>query len=80
MSLKHWQQMGGVTINEDLLIDKSIHRTINSRSAVLKVLDFFLLFLLVELSREIYEFLFLLLTIYSVLCPALAMLILNILN
>lgn len=36
MSLKHWQQMGGVTINEDLLIDKSIHRTINSRSAVLK--------------------------------------------
>lgn len=36
-SLKHWQQMGGVNINEDLLIDKTIHRAINSPSAVLKV-------------------------------------------
>nr|KYP41506.1 Choline transporter-like protein 2 [Cajanus cajan] len=35
-SLKHWQQMGGVNINEDIVIDKSIHKTINSRSAVLK--------------------------------------------
>ncbi|XP_042478865.1 choline transporter protein 1 isoform X1 [Macadamia integrifolia] len=36
MSLRHWQQMGGVNINEDIIIDKSIHKTINSRSAVLK--------------------------------------------
>lgn len=36
-SLKHWKQMGGVNINEDLLIDKTIHRAINSPSAVLKV-------------------------------------------
>uniref|UniRef100_A0A7C9DDI2 Choline transporter-like protein n=1 Tax=Opuntia streptacantha TaxID=393608 RepID=A0A7C9DDI2_OPUST len=36
MSLRHWQQMGGVNINEGLEIDKSIHKTINSRSAVLK--------------------------------------------
>lgn len=37
MSLRHWQQMGGVKINEDIVIDKSIHRSINSRSSVLKV-------------------------------------------
>ncbi|KAL5802830.1 hypothetical protein ACOSQ4_031135 [Xanthoceras sorbifolium] len=36
MSLRHWQQMGGVNINQDLVIDKSIHRSINSRSSVLK--------------------------------------------
>ncbi|KAF3442528.1 hypothetical protein FNV43_RR16444 [Rhamnella rubrinervis] len=36
VSLKHWQQMGGVNINEDIIIDKSIHRSINSRSSVLK--------------------------------------------
>jgi hypothetical protein len=36
-SLKHWEQMGGVSINEDIVIDKSIHKSINSRSAVLKV-------------------------------------------
>ncbi|KAH1221664.1 Choline transporter protein 1 [Glycine max] len=35
-SLKHWQQMGGVNINEDIVIDKSIHKSINSRSSVLK--------------------------------------------
>lgn len=35
-SLRHWQQMGGVNINEDIIIDKSIHRSINSRSSVLK--------------------------------------------
>jgi hypothetical protein len=29
--------MGGVSINEDIVIDKSIHKSINSRSAVLKV-------------------------------------------
>lgn len=37
VSLKHWQQMGGVTINENIVIDKSIHKYINSHSAVLKV-------------------------------------------
>ncbi|PIA27012.1 hypothetical protein AQUCO_08400049v1 [Aquilegia coerulea] len=36
MSLQHWEQMGGVHIIEDIRIDKSIHRSINSRSAVLK--------------------------------------------
>ncbi|XP_048129631.1 choline transporter protein 1 [Rhodamnia argentea] len=36
MSLRHWQQMGGVKINEDIVIDKSIHRSINARSSVLK--------------------------------------------
>lgn len=36
MSLRHWQQMGGVTINEGLELDNSIHKIINSRSAVLK--------------------------------------------
>ncbi|KNA06868.1 hypothetical protein SOVF_177090 [Spinacia oleracea] len=36
MSLRHWQQMGGVNINGGLEIDKSIHKTMNSRSAVLK--------------------------------------------
>ncbi|KAM7498718.1 hypothetical protein LguiA_023132 [Lonicera macranthoides] len=35
-SLRHWQQMGGVRVIEDILIDKSIHRSINSRSSVLK--------------------------------------------
>lgn len=37
MSLRHWQQMGGVNINEGLEIDNLIHKTMNSRSAVLKV-------------------------------------------
>ncbi|KAA8523882.1 hypothetical protein F0562_010305 [Nyssa sinensis] len=36
VSLQHWQQMGGVNIIEDIIIDKSIHRSINSRSLVLK--------------------------------------------
>nr|TKW08025.1 hypothetical protein SEVIR_6G001500v2 [Setaria viridis] len=36
VSLKHWQQMGGVSIDENMLIDKTIHNTINSKSAVLK--------------------------------------------
>ncbi|KAM7250152.1 hypothetical protein ACFE04_022035 [Oxalis oulophora] len=36
ISLRHWQQMGGVNINEDIVIDKSIHRLINSQSNVLK--------------------------------------------
>ncbi|PON56908.1 Choline transporter-like [Parasponia andersonii] len=36
MSMRHWQQMGGVRINEDIVIDKSIHRSINSQSSVLK--------------------------------------------
>uniref|UniRef100_A0A5B7C9R1 Choline transporter-like protein n=1 Tax=Davidia involucrata TaxID=16924 RepID=A0A5B7C9R1_DAVIN len=36
VSMQQWQLMGGVTINEDILIDKSIHRSINSRSSVLK--------------------------------------------
>jgi choline transporter-like protein 2/4/5 len=33
--------MGGVNINEDIVIDKSIHKYINSHSAVLKVSFFF---------------------------------------
>ncbi|RWW05867.1 hypothetical protein GW17_00030834 [Ensete ventricosum] len=40
VSLKHWQQMGGVDIDENIIIDKTIHRAINSPSAVLKVGDF----------------------------------------
>ncbi|KAM1101231.1 hypothetical protein ACFX2B_007537 [Malus domestica] len=36
VSLTHWQQMGGVKINEDIIIDKSIHKAINSRSSVFK--------------------------------------------
>ncbi|KAK6946733.1 Choline transporter-like [Dillenia turbinata] len=36
MSLRHWQQMGGVNINENIIIDKTIHKSINSRSSVLK--------------------------------------------
>lgn len=36
VSLQHWQQMGGVKIVEDIMIDKTIHKSINSRSSVLK--------------------------------------------
>ncbi|CAN1224147.1 Choline transporter protein 1 [Linum grandiflorum] len=36
-SLRHWQQMNGVNINEDIIIDKTIHKSINARSSVLKV-------------------------------------------
>ncbi|KDP27036.1 hypothetical protein JCGZ_20971 [Jatropha curcas] len=36
VSMRHWQQMNGVNINEDIIIDKSIHKSINSRSSVLK--------------------------------------------
>ncbi|CAN0912119.1 Choline transporter protein 1 [Linum grandiflorum] len=35
-SLRHWQQMNGVNINEDIIIDKTIHKSINARSSVLK--------------------------------------------
>ncbi|KAL1184780.1 hypothetical protein V6Z11_A01G068900 [Gossypium hirsutum] len=35
-SLRHWKQMGGVDIKEDIIVDKSIHSFINSRSSVLK--------------------------------------------
>lgn len=61
-SLKHWQQMGGVNINQDMIIDKSIHRSINSRSSVLKVEQhflstfyFFTMSMLVELCVEMYN-------------------------
>ncbi|KAH7843937.1 hypothetical protein Vadar_022535 [Vaccinium darrowii] len=36
VSLRRWQQMGGVSVVEDILIDKSIHKSINSQSAILK--------------------------------------------
>ncbi|XP_058750620.1 choline transporter protein 1-like [Vicia villosa] len=36
VSLTHWKQKGGVSINEDIVIDKSIHKYINSHSAILK--------------------------------------------
>ncbi|KAI4320743.1 hypothetical protein MLD38_034188 [Melastoma candidum] len=36
MSLRHWQQMGGVQISDNILIDRSIHKAINARSSVLK--------------------------------------------
>lgn len=36
VSVKHWEQMGGVKVIEDIAIDKSIHKSINSRSSVLK--------------------------------------------
>jgi hypothetical protein len=37
VSLKHWQRMGGASIDENMLIDKTIHNTINYKSSVLKV-------------------------------------------
>ncbi|RWW34231.1 hypothetical protein GW17_00001013 [Ensete ventricosum] len=51
VSLKHWQQMGGVNIDEDIIIDKTIHRAVNSPSPVLKVGDF-ISFYLVHISFE----------------------------
>nr|GMD84086.1 choline transporter-like protein 2 [Ipomoea batatas] len=36
VSLRHWKEMGGADIVEDIIIDKSIHKSINSRSSVLK--------------------------------------------
>lgn len=36
MSLQRWEQIGGVSINENILIDKTIHKSINSPSSVLK--------------------------------------------
>lgn len=36
VSLKHWQQMGGVSIDANMLIDKTIHNAVNSKSSVLK--------------------------------------------
>ncbi|CAL1385354.1 unnamed protein product [Linum trigynum] len=35
-SLRHWQVMGGLNINEDIRIDKTIHKSVNARSSVLK--------------------------------------------
>ncbi|KAI7733371.1 hypothetical protein M8C21_018623 [Ambrosia artemisiifolia] len=36
VSLTHWKQMNGVTIDDNMVIDKSIHNSINARSSVLK--------------------------------------------
>ncbi|KAL0545681.1 hypothetical protein IC582_015572 [Cucumis melo] len=36
VSLTHWKLMGGMNIDADLIIDKSIHKSTNSRSSVLK--------------------------------------------
>ncbi|GFP96716.1 choline transporter-like protein 2 [Phtheirospermum japonicum] len=36
VSLTHWEQMDGAKVIEDIMIDKSIHKSINSRSSVLK--------------------------------------------
>ncbi|CAI0438968.1 unnamed protein product [Linum tenue] len=36
-SMRHWQVMGGLNINEDIRIDKTIHKSVNARSSVLKV-------------------------------------------
>ncbi|KAM0887234.1 hypothetical protein ACQ4PT_029187 [Festuca glaucescens] len=36
VSLKHWQRMGGASIDENMLIDKTIHNTINYKSSFLK--------------------------------------------
>lgn len=36
ISLKHWEEMGGVKVIEDIAIDKAIRRSVNSRSSVLK--------------------------------------------
>ncbi|KAK4484895.1 hypothetical protein RD792_007496 [Penstemon davidsonii] len=36
VSMTHWEQMGGVKVIEDIAIDKFIHKSINSRSSVLK--------------------------------------------
>ncbi|XP_051151949.1 choline transporter protein 1 [Andrographis paniculata] len=35
-SIKRWEIMGGVKVIEDIAIDKSIHKAVNARSAVLK--------------------------------------------
>ncbi|XP_042024685.1 choline transporter protein 1-like isoform X1 [Salvia splendens] len=34
--LNHWEQMGGVKVIEDIAIDRSIHKSVNSRPSVLK--------------------------------------------
>lgn len=36
MSMQHWEQMGGVRINGDIRIDKTIHKSINAHTSVLK--------------------------------------------
>ncbi|XP_047959466.1 choline transporter protein 1-like [Salvia hispanica] len=36
VSLNHWEQMGGVKVIEDIAIDRSIHKSVNARSSVLK--------------------------------------------
>ncbi|KAG0474636.1 hypothetical protein HPP92_014322 [Vanilla planifolia] len=36
LSMRHWQLMGGISLEENILIDRTIHKEINSRSAVLK--------------------------------------------
>lgn len=36
-SLSHWQKMGGVNIQDDVIIDKSIRRSLDSRASVVKV-------------------------------------------
>jgi choline transporter-like protein 2/4/5 len=39
-SLNKWLAMGGAKIEENMLIDKTIHKAIDARSAVLKVYKF----------------------------------------
>ncbi|WZZ43266.1 hypothetical protein YC2023_039525 [Brassica napus] len=39
-SLRHWQQMGGLSIQEDMFIYKSIRRSVNSRALGSKAIIF----------------------------------------
>ncbi|KAG5416007.1 hypothetical protein IGI04_003574 [Brassica rapa subsp. trilocularis] len=36
LSLSHWQKMNGVNIQDDMIIDKSIRRSLDSRASVVK--------------------------------------------
>ncbi|EPS61834.1 hypothetical protein M569_12959 [Genlisea aurea] len=36
VSMRHWEEMGGVKVIEDIAIDSAVHKAINSRSSVLK--------------------------------------------
>lgn len=42
VSLEQWHQMGGQTVDDDMTLDKTVHKSINSQSSVIKVENLFL--------------------------------------
>lgn len=51
VSLQQWHMMGGQTVDDGMILDKTVHKSINSQSSVLKVHHLSFLILINPLSQ-----------------------------